>query len=293
MILLAGTLLGQRYEIVEQIGAGGMSIVYKAEDRKLKRFVAIKVLREEFARDNDFVRKFEAEAAAAGRLSHSNIVGVYDVCYDDGLHYIVMEYISGYTLKDVIINEAPFSEEKVINYATQILGALKVAHENKIIHRDIKPQNIMVTADGRLKVTDFGIARAVSSSTITLNITCLSAYVINRCLLFLYRFLPSGANSANVAFKSVSTVKISAGLKYIVASKISIVKKLAPCDFILPIIGFCILFNIFEPVANSLATNLPDNLEVNLGPFGSPNNNPVNSLLCPNSRDDLGLMIAI
>ncbi len=161
-----GTVLSDRYEIIEKIGAGGMSIVYKAKCNRLQRFVAIKVLREEFAKDEEFVTKFKKEAFAAASLSHPNIVGIYDVGNDHEINYIVMEYVEGMTLKQVIQSGAPFDSKKVLSYGIQMVSALKQAHSKKIIHRDIKPQNILVTHDDILKVTDFGIAKAVDSSTI-------------------------------------------------------------------------------------------------------------------------------
>lgn len=165
-MLTPGTLLDERYEIIEKIGAGGMSIVYKAKDNRLQRNVAIKELREEFAKDDEFVNKFRKEALSAARLSHPNIVGIYDVGNDQDIHYIVMEYVEGKTLKQVIEEKGPFDYKTVLEYGTQIVSALKHAHEKKIIHRDIKPQNILMTKDGILKVTDFGIAKAVDSSTV-------------------------------------------------------------------------------------------------------------------------------
>lgn len=165
-MLRPGTLLGERYEIIEKIGAGGMSIVYKAKDNRLQRFVAIKELREEFVQDEEFVNKFRKEALSAASLSHPNIVGIYDVGSDHELHYIVMEYVEGHTLKQVIEEKGPFDPKMVLELGVQMVSALKHAHQKKIIHRDIKPQNILITADGVLKVTDFGIAKAVDSSTI-------------------------------------------------------------------------------------------------------------------------------
>ncbi|MGL4345760.1 MAG: Stk1 family PASTA domain-containing Ser/Thr kinase [Cellulosilyticaceae bacterium] len=165
-MLTPGTVLGERYEIIEKIGAGGMSIVYKAKCNRLQRYVAIKVLREEFAKDEAFLKKFRTEALSAASLSHPNIVGIYDVGNDQELHYIVMELVEGATLKELIANEGPLPSEVVLEYGLQILGAVRHAHRKQIIHRDIKPQNILVTHDKILKVTDFGIARAVDSSTI-------------------------------------------------------------------------------------------------------------------------------
>lgn len=166
MILEPGKLLGERYEIIKRIGAGGMSIVYLAKCNKLNRYVAIKVLRDEFARDEDFVKKFRAEAFSAGSLSHPNIVGIYDVGSEEDLHYIVMEYIEGKTLKEVIEEQGKIAPQMALQYGMQIVSALRHAHKKQIIHRDIKPQNILVTQDNELKVTDFGIARAVNASTI-------------------------------------------------------------------------------------------------------------------------------
>ena len=165
-MLTPGTLLGERYEVIEKIGAGGMSIVYKAKDNRLQRYVAIKELREEFVEDEQFVAKFRKEALSAASLSHPNIVGIYDVGSDKDLHYIVMEYVEGKTLKEVIAEKGPFPAKTVLELGMQMVSALKHAHSKKIIHRDIKPQNILLTNEGVLKVTDFGIAKAVDSSTI-------------------------------------------------------------------------------------------------------------------------------
>ena len=165
-MLEPGKILGDRYEIIKKIGAGGMSIVYLAKCNRLQRCVAIKVLRTEFVKDEAFVNKFRAEAFAAGSLSHPNIVGIYDVGAEEDLHYIVMEYVEGHTLKEVIEKEGHLAPNVVLDYGMQIVSALRHAHKKQIIHRDIKPQNILVTADNVLKVTDFGIARAVDSSTI-------------------------------------------------------------------------------------------------------------------------------
>ncbi|MCR3956104.1 MAG: Stk1 family PASTA domain-containing Ser/Thr kinase [Gudongella sp.] len=169
--MMIGKMLGNRYEIIEQIGSGGMAFVYKAKCHLLDRFVAIKVLKEEFTEDEDFIRKFRRESQAAASLSHPNILNIYDVGSeeqnDKKIHYIVMEYIKGKTLKEVIVDNDKLKVDQSLYYASQIAEALSNAHKNHIIHRDIKPHNIMVTEDNRVKVTDFGIARAVTSSTIT------------------------------------------------------------------------------------------------------------------------------
>lgn len=160
-------LYGGRYEIEEKIGAGGMAIVYKAKDTLLNRTVAIKVLREQFVSDEGFIRRFRREAQSAASLSHQNIVSIYDVGKDGENDYIVMEYVKGTTLKDIIRKEAPLPTDKALYIIRQIAEALAHAHANNIIHRDIKPQNILITTDGRIKVTDFGIARAASAATLT------------------------------------------------------------------------------------------------------------------------------
>lgn len=162
-----GRLYGGRYEIEEKIGAGGMAIVYKAKDTLLNRTVAIKVLREQYASDDGFIRRFRREAQSAASLSHQNIVSIYDVGKDGQEDYIVMEYVKGQTLKDIISNQAPLPAEKAIYIIRQIGEALAHAHANHIIHRDIKPLNILISTDGRAKVTDFGIARAASAATLT------------------------------------------------------------------------------------------------------------------------------
>jgi len=165
---LKGRLLGNRYEIIEKIGSGGMATVYKAKCHVLNRFVAIKILRDEFTTDEEFIKRFEVEAQSAASITHPNIVSVYDVGVDGNLHYIVMELIKGKTLKDIIIEEkGPLPWKWSVDIACQIASALEIAHKNSIVHRDIKPHNIIITEDGVAKVTDFGIAKAVSNSTIT------------------------------------------------------------------------------------------------------------------------------
>lgn len=165
---LEGKILGNRYEIIEKVGNGGMATVYKATDLLLKRYVAVKVLRDEFTTDEEFIKRFETEAQSAARLVHPNIVSIFDVGIDNGIYYIVMELIQGKTLKEIIIEErGPLPWKWSVNVAIQIASALEMAHKNNIIHRDIKPHNIIITEDGIAKVTDFGIAKAVSNSTIT------------------------------------------------------------------------------------------------------------------------------
>ena len=165
---LEGKLLGNRYEIIEKIGNGGMATVYKATDKVLKRNVAVKILRDEFTTDDEFIKRFEVEAQSAARLTHPNIVSIYDVGVDGNLYYIVMELIQGKTLKEIIVKEkGPLPWKWSINVSIKIASALEMAHRNNIIHRDIKPHNIIITEDGVAKVTDFGIAKAVSNSTIT------------------------------------------------------------------------------------------------------------------------------
>ena len=165
---LEGKLLGNRYEMIEKIGNGGMATVYRATDKILKRDVAVKILRDEFTTDEEFIKRFEVEAQSAARLTHPNIVSIYDVGVEDNLHYIVMELIQGKTLKEIIIEErGPLPWKWSVNVAIQIASALEMAHKNNIVHRDIKPHNIIITEDGIAKVTDFGIAKAVSNSTIT------------------------------------------------------------------------------------------------------------------------------
>lgn len=167
-MILEGKLLGNRYEIIEKVGNGGMATVYKAEDKVLKRNVAVKILRDEFTTDEEFIKRFEIEAQSAARLVHPNIVSIFDVGVEENLYYIVMELIRGKTLKEIIIEErGPLPWKWSVNVAIQIASALEMAHKNNIIHRDIKPHNIIITEDGIAKVTDFGIAKAVSNSTIT------------------------------------------------------------------------------------------------------------------------------
>ncbi len=161
-----GMFIADRYEVLGKIGAGGMSDVYKAKDQVLGRFVAIKVLKQEFSEDTTFVSKFHAEASSAAGLEHPNIVNVYDVGSEDGMYYIVMECIEGVTLKTYIEKKGQLNYKEAISIAIQVGRGIEAAHMKQIIHRDIKPQNIMISTDGKVKVTDFGIARAASSNTI-------------------------------------------------------------------------------------------------------------------------------
>lgn len=166
-MLEAGTIISGRYEIKDTVGSGGMSTVYRAIDRRLNRYVAIKVLKEEFSNDKTFVNKFRVEAQSAAGLSHPNIVNVYDVGDDNGIHYIVMELVDGITLKEYIHKKGHLSVSEAVNISLQIASGMEVAHENHIIHRDIKPQNIIISNSGIVKVTDFGIAKAATSATIS------------------------------------------------------------------------------------------------------------------------------
>jgi beta-lactam-binding protein with PASTA domain/tRNA A-37 threonylcarbamoyl transferase component Bud32 len=165
---MEGQLLGNRYELIERIGGGGMAIVYKARCRLLNRYVAVKILRSEFTDDEEFVKRFRIEAQAAASLSHPNIVSIFDVGHDGNIHYIVMEYIDGITLKEYITRMGALPWREAVNIAIQICSAIEQAHKNHIVHRDIKPHNILITKEGIAKVTDFGIARAVTSATITM-----------------------------------------------------------------------------------------------------------------------------
>lgn len=169
-MLRLGMFIGDRYEVLEQVGSGGMSDVYKGKDHKLNRFVAIKVLKREFSNDKNFVTKFRIEAQSAAGLAHPNIVNVYDVGDEEGIHYIVMELVEGITLKNYIQKKGKLSVKEAISIAIQMSMGIEAAHNNHIIHRDIKPQNIIISRDGKVKVTDFGIARAATSNTISSNV---------------------------------------------------------------------------------------------------------------------------
>jgi eukaryotic-like serine/threonine-protein kinase len=168
-MLKPGMFISDRYEIIDKVGSGGMADVYKARCHRLNRFVAIKVLKTEYSDDKNFVKKFRGEAQSAAGLSHPNIVNVYDVGDDNGLHYIVMELVEGITLKNFIERKGKLEVKEAVGIAIQIAMGMEAAHTNHIIHRDIKPQNIIISREGKVKVTDFGIAKATNSNTITSN----------------------------------------------------------------------------------------------------------------------------
>ena len=169
-MLKTGMIIAERYEILGKIGTGGMADVYKAKDHKLNRFVAVKVLKPEFREDTTFIQKFRSEAQAAAVLTHPNIVNVFDVGDDNGVYYIVMELIEGITLKEYISKKGRLSVKEATSIAIQVSMGLEAAHSHGIVHRDVKPQNIIISMDGKVKVTDFGIARAASSNTISSNV---------------------------------------------------------------------------------------------------------------------------
>lgn len=166
-MLNIGTFINERYEVIEKIGTGGMADVYRAKDHRLNRFVAVKVLKNEYSEDTKFVTKFRQEAQAVACLTHPNIVAVYDVGEENSMHYIVMEFVDGITLKKYIERKGKLTVREAVGIALQIANGLEAAHSNNIVHRDIKPQNILLNKDGTAKVTDFGIAKAASSNTIT------------------------------------------------------------------------------------------------------------------------------
>ena len=164
-----GTIIGDRYEILEKVGSGGMADVFRAKCHRLNRYVAIKILKQDYSEDTKFVTKFRGEAQAIAGISHPNIVGIYDVGEENGMYYIVMELVDGITLKKYIEEKGKLSVKEAVGISLQIANGLEAAHSNHIIHRDIKPQNILIARDGTAKVTDFGIAKAASSNTITAN----------------------------------------------------------------------------------------------------------------------------
>jgi len=193
MILNAGTVISNRYEIQEKIGVGGMAVVYRGRDLKLERNVTVKVLKEEFTNDDGFRSRFLTEAKSVAKLSHPNIVNVYDVGEDNGVYYIAMEYIHGDTLKQVIKGNAPMDEIVTLSVAIQMVAALVNAHKNGVVHRDIKPENILISMDGTIKITDFGIARAADVSTMTMNTNAVGS---------VYYFAPEQARGGYVDEKS-------------------------------------------------------------------------------------------
>ena len=166
-MLKPGTILDERYEIIDVVGTGGMSTVYRAKDERLKRYVAIKVLKSDYSNDANFVTKFKVEAQASAGLTHPNIVSVYDVSEDNGRYFIVMELVEGITLKEYINLNGRLSMDQALDFSIQIASGVEAAHEHHVIHRDIKPQNIIVSKNGNLKVTDFGIAKAATSNTMS------------------------------------------------------------------------------------------------------------------------------
>ncbi len=170
-----GTVISKRYQIVEKLGSGGMAVAYKARDMRLGRFVTVKVLKDEYAENSEFLTKFSSEASAAASLSHHNIVRVYDVGEDRGINYIVMEYVHGQSLKRTIEEKAPFDTLTTLSVALQIASALSHAHKHHVVHRDIKPQNILVAVDGTIKVTDFGIARAATTNTYAADVNAMGS----------------------------------------------------------------------------------------------------------------------
>nr|MCR4802698.1 protein kinase [Lachnospiraceae bacterium] len=169
MTIRTGMFINDRYEIIDKVGSGGMADVYKAKDHRLNRFVAVKILKAEFSNDVKFVEKFRAEAQAAAGLSHPNVVNVYDVGDENDMYYIVMELVEGITLKSFIERKGKLGVKEAVGIAIQIAQGMEAAHSNHIVHRDIKPQNIIISREGKVKVTDFGIAKAISSDTVTSN----------------------------------------------------------------------------------------------------------------------------
>ncbi|MCT4612033.1 MAG: Stk1 family PASTA domain-containing Ser/Thr kinase [Clostridia bacterium] len=192
-MLKKGDVLDARYEILEKIGSGGMSVVYKAKDNRLGRIVAIKILREEFINDSNFITKFNVEAKAIAQISHPNIVNIYDVGNMGQIYYIVMEHIDGETLKEVISRKGPLAENEILSIAIQITSALFIAHKNEIIHSDIKPHNIIITSDNRVKVMDFGIAKFSDKHDIKFAANAIGS---------VYYFSPEQAKGRNVDERS-------------------------------------------------------------------------------------------
>ena len=190
---MIGKMLDNRYELVEFIGNGGMALVYRAIDHRTGHSVAVKILRPEFNQDAEFLGRFEREATTASRMSHHNIVNLLDVGQDGEYRYLVMEFVRGKTLKDVIQDRGALTPEVAGQIAIRILSALQHAHKNGIIHRDIKPQNILVHSDGHIKVADFGIARVAGSSTISRSDSVMGS---------VHYFSPEQARGEEVTFAS-------------------------------------------------------------------------------------------
>ncbi len=190
---MIGKVLDNRYELVEFVGKGGMALVYRAVDRRTGHSVAVKVLRPEFSKDEEFLSRFDREAVAASKMSHHNIVNLLDVGQEGDMRYLVMEYVSGRTLKEVIQQNGQLPADLSAQIAIRILSALQHAHKNGIIHRDIKPQNILVDSEGHVKVSDFGIARVTGADTITTDDSVMGS---------VYYFSPEQANGKNVTFSS-------------------------------------------------------------------------------------------
>lgn len=190
---MIGKVLDNRYELVEFVGKGGMALVYRAVDKRTGHSVAVKVLRPEFSKDAEFLNRFDREAVAASKMSHHNIVNLLDVGQEEDMRYLVMEYVSGRTLKEVIQENGRLPAELSAQIAIRILSALQHAHKNGIIHRDIKPQNILVDSEGHVKVSDFGIARVTGADTITTDDSVMGS---------VYYFSPEQANGKNVTFSS-------------------------------------------------------------------------------------------
>ena len=218
-MITVGLMLADRYEIVSRVGTGGMSDVYKAKDHVLGRFVAIKVLKQEFAGDRTFVSKFRAEAQSAAGLEHPNIVNVYDVGNESGTYYIVMEYVEGITLKTYISKKGKISFKEAVSIAIQVARGIEAAHNKEIIHRDIKPQNIIISTEGKVKVTDFGIARAASANTISSDVMgsvhyaspeqARNGYVDNRSDIYSMGIVMYEMITGRVPFDGESTVAVA------------------------------------------------------------------------------------
>jgi len=226
---MIGQDLAGRYEIISRIGGGGMALVYKAHDVLLNRKVAVKVLRQQFVNDEEFISRFRREAQSAAALSHPNVVSIYDVGQQEDIHYIVMEYVEGHNLNEIIVERAPLQIEEAINIAQQICDALDHAHANHIIHRDIKPHNILIGNNGRVKVTDFGIARAATSSKITQTGSVVGS---------VHYFSPEHAKGVNTGEKSdlyslgiVLYQMLTGNLPFLGESPISIALKHLQDDF--------------------------------------------------------------